>query len=55
MTEKERDIVFTEVEARLRLFIPHSQDTYINDTATELTDWILKYIEDKCENCGGLL
>ena len=57
MTDKERDSIFMQAEGIIKQYMPHaySQPEYINDIATEITEWVMKYIEDKCENCGGLL
>jgi len=57
MTDKERDFIFMQAEGIIKQYMPHtySQPEYIIDIATEITEWVMKYIEDKCENCGGLL
>jgi len=57
MEDKQRDIIFNKMEGILKEYLPHSysEPEYVNDMATEITDWVVKHMENKCDNCGGLL
>lgn len=50
MTDKKKDFIFVQIENILKQYLPHgySEPQYINDIATEITDWISEY-EDKNE------
>jgi len=47
MTDKERDIVFVQMESVLKSYLPHSysEPEYVNDMATELTGWCMERME----------
>ena len=49
MTDKERDIIFIKTESILKSYLPHSysEPEYVNDMATELTEWCMEHIENQ--------